>query len=115
MGNAQILNLEPVRPEIPETQTEPVVDEFSQTRRMIDEARSDVQRMRRQVERQADEQEKHEKRTRILAIFLGLMILLLAGAVWLAYPTLANGRKTIADVYGLQGISNTLTENLNSV
>jgi chromosome segregation ATPase len=117
-----ILNLEPARPETPEAQpetpeaqTEPVVDEFSQTHRMIEEARLDVQRIRRQVERQADEHERHEKRTRVLSIFLGLLILLFAGAAWLAYPTLANGRKTVADVFSLQGISNILSEHLNAL
>jgi predicted nucleic acid-binding Zn-ribbon protein len=111
----QILNLEPASPEIPEAETEPVVDEFSQTRRMIDEARSDVQRIRRQMERQADVQESHEKRTRILSVFLGVLILLFAGALWFAYPSLVNGKKTLADVYSLQGISNTLGEHLNSL
>src|SRR5215831_5853081 len=115
MASAQILNLEPARPETPEAQTEPVVDEFSQTHRMIEEARLDVQRVRRQLERQADEQDRHEKRTRVLSVFLGLLILFFAGAAWLAYPTLANGRKTIADVYSLQGISNTLSEHFNSL
>jgi DNA repair exonuclease SbcCD ATPase subunit len=115
MANAQILNLEPARPETPEAQTEPVVDQFSQTQRMIEEARLDVQRVRRQVERQADEQEKHEKRTRVLSVFLGLLILLIAGAAWLAYPTLANGRKTIADVNSLQGLSNALGEHINAL
>jgi chromosome segregation ATPase len=115
MGNAQILNLEPARTEISETQPEPVVDEFSQTHRMIEEARSDVQRIRRQMERQADQQESHEKRTRILSVFLGLLILLFAGAVWFAYQPLANGKKTLADVYNLQGLSNNLTEHLNSL
>jgi cell division protein FtsB len=115
MANAQILNLEPARPETPEAKAEPVVDEFSQTHRMIDEARSDVQRIRRQVERQADEQERHEKRTRVLSIFLGLLILLFAGAAWLAYPSLANGKKTIADVSSLQGLSNAFGEHLNAL
>jgi chromosome segregation ATPase len=115
MGNAQILNLEPASPVTPEAQAEPVVDEFLQTRRMIEDARSDVQRIRRQMERQADQQESHEKRTRILSVFLGLLILLFAGALWFGYPSLANGKKTLADVYSLQGISNTLGEHLNSL
>jgi septal ring factor EnvC (AmiA/AmiB activator) len=115
MGNAQILNLEPALPETPEARTEPVVDEFSQTQRMMEEARSDVQRIRRQVERQADEYERHEKRTKVLSIFLGLLILLFAGAAWVAYPTLANGRKTTADVNSLQGLSSALGQHLNAL
>jgi chromosome segregation ATPase len=82
---------------------------------MIEEARSDVQRIRRQMERQADQQESHEKRTRILTALLGLFILLFAGAVWFAYTPLANGKKTLADVYSLQWLSTNLTEHLNSL
>jgi chromosome segregation ATPase len=67
------------------------------------------------MERQADEHERHEKLTRFLSVVLGLLILLFAGAAWLAYPTLANGKKTIADLYSLQGVSNTLSEHFNAL
>ncbi len=114
MGNAQILNLESAPLETPEPESKPVVAEFTQARHMIEEARSDVQRLRRQVERQADEQDAYEKRIRMLFISVAALIILFAGIVWFGYPTLANGKKTIADVSSLQNISNALTEQLNS-
>src|SRR4051812_29814205 len=98
MGNAQILNLESAPLKKSEPESQPVVDEFPQARKMIDEAQSDVQRLRRQVERQADEQDSYEKRHRMLFISVAALIILVAGIVWFGYPTLANGKKTSADV-----------------
>src|SRR6185369_8849841 len=100
-----ILNLAPAPPE---------VNEFTPTNEAIEETRSDVRRMRILVDRQQDEQEAHQKRTKILSIVLGILFVVLAAAGWLTYPTWKNQKQVLLDMAGLQTVAGTLGERLNS-
>src|SRR5215469_3873499 len=106
MGNAQILNLEPTPSE--RTQQEETPDLMEQTR-------SDVRRIRTQIERQENDHEAHQRHTKILSIILGALIVTLAGASWSVYPLVRGHKKALADIFSLQNVTNTVNEHMNAL
>src|SRR5437870_3091040 len=110
MPTAQILNLGQVPPAKFEDTPPPVEDEFTRTRDLVDQTQSDVRRMRMQMERQQDEQESHQARTKVLSIILGILIVSLAAALWFAYPAWKEEKKAVADMLGLQNTARSLGE-----
>jgi len=94
MPQPQLLNLQP-------TESQPAGD--------------DVWRLKRQMERQEDEHQEHQRRTRILSVILGSLIVSLVGIVWAIYPTIRDEKKGLAELFSLQNVTNTLTERIGSV
>jgi hypothetical protein len=91
-----------------------VDDEFSQTRDLIEVTRSDVRRMRMQVEQQQNDYESHARRTMVLSIILGILIVVFGGTIWAAYPTLKDHGSAMTKVLGLQNVATGLGERINS-
>jgi peptidoglycan hydrolase CwlO-like protein len=110
----QILNLREGPAQEPEA-PDPVVDEFNETRELIDQTRSDVRRVRTQLERQQEQHDSHAQRTKVLSIILGLLIVILAGTLWYAYPILRDENKAVAGLFSLQNLTTTLGHRVNSV
>jgi len=115
MSKAQILNLGPPPDKAPPAATPPAEGEFTQMDELMDQTRTDLRRTRMQVDRQQEIQESHERRTKTMAIVLGVLIVLFAAAAWSAYPTLRDQRKAVAGMLGLQGVTTALGEHVNSV
>ncbi len=112
MQNAQVLNLGPnsqQRDGEPEAQR--VEDKFHQDA-LIEQTRSDVRRMRLLVDQQHEE---HQRRTKILSVILGILIVALAAAVWFSYPALRNQKLAVADMVGLKDVASGLGNRLNAV
>jgi membrane protein involved in colicin uptake len=78
-------------------------------------AGEDVSRLKRQVERHEDEYQDHQRRTKILSVVLGGLIVSLIGILCAIYPTLRAEKKGLADLFTLQNITNTLTERTAAV
>jgi len=117
MQTSQILNLGP-KPNPSENENPQVPhpsDDFNQLGDLMEQTRSDVRRIRTQLERQEDEQESHGRRTKILYIAVGVLILIFALATWFAYPALRDHDKTLADMFGLQNFTGGLSERIHSV
>jgi chromosome segregation ATPase len=114
MESSQILNLTPNPPETSQGNSHPA-DEFNQMGDLIEQTRSDVRRIRMQMERQEDEQESHSRRTKILSIVLGLLIVILAGAVWFAYPAVRDQQQTAVQLLGLKDIAGALGGQVESM
>jgi uncharacterized protein YoxC len=114
MSSAHVLNLGENPPrkglDIP-----PVEDKFTQDQDLLEQTRADVRRMRIQFERQQDEHESHQQRTKILSIALGVLVVLLVASLWFTYPTLRDQKKNMADMFGLQTVTNGLGDRLNSM
>ena len=113
MQSSQILNLAPnhsdsVNPEPPP----PVMSDSTQLSDSIEQTRSDVRRIRTQLERQEDQQEVHARRTKILSIVLLALVVLIAGAFWYAYPSVTGHQKAAADMLGLQNVASSLGEHV---
>src|SRR5215475_4077475 len=70
----------------------------------------EVSRLKRQVERQEDEHQDHQRRTKILSVVLGGLIVTLVGILCAIYPTLRDEKKGLIQLFTLQNITNTLTE-----
>jgi chromosome segregation ATPase len=115
MQSGQILNLEPELSRKVEDHTPGLGDELTQTQELLEDARSEIRRTQTELHRQQDEQESQEKRTKILSIILGLLIVCFAGAVWWMYPTLRDQKRVFADMFAVQTVTNTLGERMNSV
>jgi cell division protein FtsB len=115
MQTAQTLNLGPVAPAKAEEKPPRVEDESARTREMLEHTRSDVRRMSMQIERQEDEHESHRRRTMIMSIILGGLIVLFAAASWFAYPAIRDQKKTVTDTLGLQNVASRLGERMNSM
>jgi predicted RNase H-like nuclease (RuvC/YqgF family) len=81
----------------------------------IEQTRSDVRRIRTQLERQEDQQEFHARRTKILSIVLLALVVLIAGAFWYAYPSVTGHQKAAADMLGLQNVASSLGEHVQSM
>jgi cell division protein FtsB len=114
MESSQILNLAPNPPETSQDSSRPA-DEFNQMGDLIEQTRSDVRLIRMQMERQEDEQESHSRRTKILSIVLGLLIVILGGAVWFAYPTVRDQQQTAMQLLGLKDIAGALGGQVESI
>jgi uncharacterized phage infection (PIP) family protein YhgE len=117
MKNVQALNLgstgpvaSGVNPDGPR-----VEDEFSRTRDLMEQTRAESRRTRMQVERQQEQHDAHERRTKILSIVLVVFILALIGAGWYTYPTLKAEKDAIGEVTGLRTVASTLVTRLSSV
>ena len=115
MQTAQTLNLGPVAPAKAEEKPPRVEDEFTRNREMMEHTRADVRRIRMQIEHHEDQHESHQRRTKILSIILGVLIVLFAASLWSAYPTLRDQKKIVADTLGLQTVASRLGERMNSV
>lgn len=90
-------------------------DDSSQISDLLEQTRSDVRRIRTQLEHQEDDQDAHARRTKILSIVLVVLVLILAGAFWFAYPTLRDQQKATLEMFGLQNVANALGERMQSV
>jgi peptidoglycan hydrolase CwlO-like protein len=115
MSNSRILNLnaipaEPVNPEAPHPE-----DKVAQMGELIEQTRSDVRRMRNQLERQEDEHELHATKTKILSVILAFLIVGLAASFWFAYPSLRDQKKFALDMLGLQNNTGALGEHVQSL
>jgi chromosome segregation ATPase len=82
---------------------------------LMEQTKSEVRRLRQQLERQEDENESHTRRTTILSIVLAVLLLLLGGATWAAYPALREGQKAAVGMLGLQTTANSLGDQLKAV
>jgi len=78
-------------------------------------AGDEVSRLKRQVERQDDEHQDHQRRTKILSIVLGALIVTLVGILCAIYPTLRDEKKGLVQLFTLQNITNTITERTAAV
>src|SRR5881396_393169 len=114
MQGTQMLNLGPNFSEKVNPEGQQVAEEFPPGD-LLEQTRSDVRRMRMQIERQEEQQESHERRTKILSVILGVLIAAIVGVLWLAYPTLGNQRKAVAQMLGLQNVAATLGEQMKSL
>src|SRR5215467_5052199 len=63
---------------------------------------------------QRDEYDWHEWRTKVLSGTLVVLIVLLAVAVWLIYPTSTGQKKAAVDILKLQTVTNSLGERMGS-
>jgi hypothetical protein len=115
MQTAQPLNLGPVEPAKAEEKPLPMQDESARIREMLEHTRSDVRRMRMQMEQQEDRHDSHRRLTKTIGIILGGLIFLFAAATWSAYPALRDQKKIVADSLGLQAVASKLGERLNFV
>jgi cell division protein FtsB len=115
MESSQILNLTPNTPESSSQDKSRPAEEFNQMGDLIEQTRSEVRRIRMQLERQEDEHESHSRRTRILSIILGTLIVILAVAVWFAYPTVRDQQQTTVEFLGLKNVASSLGEQVESL
>jgi hypothetical protein len=113
--SSPILDLGPDPSAKAKQQTLHTADDRAQMGDLIEETRSDVRRMRTQLERQEDEQESHARRSKVLFITLSLLIILFAGAFWLAYPTVRDQQKNAVGMLSLQNVSSTLGKRVQSL
>jgi len=117
MQTSQILNLGP-KPN-PSEKISPEAsrpsEDYAHLGDLMEQTRSDVRRIRTQVERQEDEQEFHSRKTKILFIAFAVLLLIFAGGVWFAFPALRGYEKTLADTTGLQNFTGGLSERIHGV
>src|SRR5262245_34430935 len=112
MPSAQILNLDPA----PSSNSDPTPDRgVGKIEESIDHARSDIRRTQLRLDQQQDQQEAHEKRTRILTISLALLVLLFGAAFWYAYPTLKDHPKTLGEMLSMQNFAAAVAPRVNSL
>ena len=64
---------------------------------------------------QRDEYDRYEWRTKVLSGILVVLIVLLAVAVWFIYPIWRDQQKAVADILGLQTVTNSLGGRMGSV
>jgi chaperonin cofactor prefoldin len=81
----------------------------------VSPAGDEVSRLKRQVERQDDEHQDYQRRTKILSVVLGGLIVTLVGIVCAIYPILRDEKKGLVELFTLQNITNTLTERTAAV
>jgi chromosome segregation ATPase len=113
MANAQILNLGTSpsnNPEFP-----PVVDEFTPTTELIEKTQSDLQRMRARIDQQQNAWAAHERRTKVLSVLLGVLIVFLAAAAWTTFPLWKEHKTALIAMPVLQNLSNALGGRMSSV
>jgi chromosome segregation ATPase len=115
MSSAHVLNLGDNQPRQTKTEIPPVEDRFTQDKDLLEQTRADVRRMRIQVERQHDEHESHQQRTKILSIVLGVLFIFLVASLWVFYPTMRDQKKSMADMLGLQSLTSTLGGRMGSM
>ena len=114
MQSGQILNLEPRVSGQAEEKTPGLENELSANRELIEQATFEIRQTRARLDRQQDQQESQEWRTKILSAVLGFLIVCLAGTIWWAYPTLRDGKKAFADIVGVQTVTSGLSARMNS-
>jgi len=105
MGSAQILNLGAAKDEIRPNPPQSVADEFTR----------DLRRLQTRVQRQEDEYDAHGRRTKVLSIILGALVVALLTTVWFVYPVLREEKKALADILNLQNFSGTLSGQIISL
>jgi cell division protein FtsB len=103
MQSGQVLNLGTTSSDKP-----PQMDD------LIEETRSEVRRTRIQLERQQEEHAAHARRTKILTIVLAVLIALLIGSWWFAYPAVKGRGATVAEMIGLQRTLEGIGERMNA-
>ena len=75
----------------------------------------EVSRLKRQVERQEDEHQDYQRRTKILSVVLGALIVTLAGILCAIYPTIRDAKMGFVELFTMRNITNTLTERTAAV
>jgi predicted nucleic acid-binding Zn-ribbon protein len=81
----------------------------------VSPAGDEVSRLKRQVERQEDEHQDYQRRTKILSVVLGALIVTLVGILCTIYPTLRDAKMGLVELFTLRNITNTLTERTAAV
>ena len=92
-----------------------VEGDSSLNRELIEQTRSDLQRMQVDVEQQQDAYETYERRTKILGVVVVFLLICMAAGFWLVYPTLKDQKNAAAGMPVLQTLANKLGERLESV
>jgi chromosome segregation ATPase len=114
MRSMQTLNLGPKASASVSPDTAPP-GEMAEMGALIEQTRSELRRTQIQMDRQDDAQHSHERRTRILAIATGLLLVLVLASAWLAYPSLRDQKRAIGELLGLQSLVGTLGQRVNAV
>ena len=81
----------------------------------VSPAGDEVSRLKRQVERQEDEHQDYQRRTKILSVVLGALIVTLVGILFAIYPTIRDEKEGLVELFTLRNITNTLTERTAAV
>src|SRR5262245_44342497 len=114
MQSSHILNLGPNHPgNVDPEPARPVAD--PQVSDLIEKPRADVRRTRTQLERQEDQQELQVRRTKTLSIVLLALVVILAGGFWYVYPSVSGHQKSAAEMLGLQKVTGSLGEHVQSL
>jgi peptidoglycan hydrolase CwlO-like protein len=90
-------------------------EEVKQMGEWIEQTSSDVQRMRMRMEQQENENERHAQKTKILTIILSVSIVILVVCLWLALTTQHSQTITALQMPGLQNVTNSLGERVQSL
>ena len=108
MKNPQTLNLNPNSSE-PGRQDASSRDSVREKMgELIEQTRSEVRNMRVKLDRQEDENEFQGRRTKILAIVLCALMVILAAAFWFVYPTVQEQPQTAEEMLSLKKVASTL-------
>jgi chromosome segregation ATPase len=90
-------------------------EEVKQMGEQIEQTKSDVRRMRTQMEQQESENARHVQKTKVLSIALSAFIVILVACLWLALSTQNSQSKTALEMPGLQNVTNSLGERVQSL
>src|SRR5689334_22033242 len=116
MQGSAILNLGSTSDQSGVRDASPKPEAFTQTtEEALEQTKSEMRRMRTQLQRQEDDYEAHARKTKILSMMLAVLIIALAASVWFAYPTLRDQKNTAATMLGLHTMANTLGDHVQSL
>lgn len=90
-------------------------EEARQMGERIDQTGSDVQRLRMRMEQQENENERHAQKTKIISIVLAASIVILVVCLWLALTTQRSQSTAALEMPGLQNVTNSLGERVQSL
>ena len=92
-----------------------LTNELSQIGGLIEQTKSDVRRNRIQIEQQQRSHEDHVRRTKILSICLGALLVTLAAVLWLEYPTFRKNGTALIELSGLTDVVDTLGDRMGFI
>jgi predicted nucleic acid-binding Zn-ribbon protein len=115
MQSSPILNLGPAPLNKPRPEPAFPPDEFNRMGDVVEQARSEIRRVRTQIERHQDKQESYERRTMIQFIAIALLAAIVGGALWYVYPNVKGQQKAGAEMLGIQNSAAALDVRVGSL
>jgi chromosome segregation ATPase len=90
-------------------------EELNHSEELYEHTKSELRRHRIRLDQQQQENDSQARRTKVLSIILGLMIVSLIASVWYSYPVIQSQKANVAELFTVKNVTDMMGERVSAV